>query len=351
MKLAAQLAFALALGLVSVTGSAQNDSTSAAAKIAAKIVGPDGTEKDTCSNCHARENDAWTHMHHFSTFKERHRTPEAEKILAAMDIKSMKRSDTCLNCHYTSVLAGDEVRPKWGVSCESCHGAARDWLTIHSKIGGVESAKALEWGEGKKKETPEQRAARLKPAIAKGMITSDMVYQIATNCFGCHTVPNEKLVNVGGHKAGSDFDLVIWSQGEVRHNFVSSPGAPDNPTNRPASKEELRKLYAMGALVDLEVSLRNLAGAKDKGGKFQMSMVERVKRARAKAVPVVDAAGDAALSAAFKAIPATVTADTVVSAAMADALGAAARSIQDRASSLAALDAKIPTEAKGTPFK
>lgn len=350
MKSAAPM-IALALAAFAVAVGAQDDSTAAAAKVAAKIVGADGTEKDTCSNCHARENEAWMHTHHFSTFKERHRTPEAEKVLAAMGIKSMKRSDTCLTCHYTSVLADNDVRPKWGVSCESCHGAARDWITVHSKIGGVESAKTLEWGEGRKKETPDQRAARLKPAIARGMITSDMIYDIARNCFGCHTVPNEKLVNVGGHKAGSDFDLVGWSQGEVRHNFVDSPGAPDNPSNRPATKEDLRRLYAVGALVDLEVSLRNLAGAKEKGGKFQTAMVERVNRARAKAAPVVEAAGDAALSAAFKAIPATVQADSPVTGAMADTLGAAARSIQDKAAGFAALDAKIPTEVKGTVYE
>lgn len=344
------LLLSLLLVLASAPAIAADDSTAEAAKVAAKIVGPDGTGTDTCSDCHARETEAWMHTHHFSTFKERHRTPEAEKILAAMGIKSMKRSDTCLTCHYTSVMSGDNVRPKWGVSCESCHGPARDWIAVHSKIGGAESAKALEWGEGKK-ETPEQRSARLKAASAKGMIGSEMVYEIATNCFGCHTVPNEKLVNVGGHKSGSDFDLVKWSQGEIRHNFVSSPGAPDNPTNRPASKEELRRLYAVGALVDLEVSLRNLAGTKEKGGKFQTAMIERVNRARAKASPVVTAAGDAALSAAFSAIPESVVADTVVTTKMADSLAAATRAIQHKAKGYSALDAKIPTDAKGTVYK
>ncbi|MGA8277967.1 MAG: multiheme c-type cytochrome [Rhodanobacteraceae bacterium] len=352
MKFAAPLALALtlALNLFATATHAQDDSTAAAAKIAAKIVGPTGTDKDTCSNCHDLETKAWTHTHHFSSFKELHRTPEAKKILAAMGIKSMKRSDTCLNCHYTSVIKHDKVRPTWGVSCESCHGAARDWLNIHNKVGGVASAKAVKWGEGRKKETPAQLKARLGPAIAKGMITSDMIYGIATNCFSCHTVPNEKLVNVGGHKAGSDFDLVSWSQGEIRHNFSTSAGAPDNPTNRPATKEELRRLYAVGALVDLEVSLRNLASVKDKGGKFQTAMVERVNHARDKAAPVVAAAGDAKLTAAFKAIPAKVTADSKVTSAMADALGKAAKGVQGKAGGLAALDGKIPTKMKGTAF-
>ena len=100
----------------------------------------------------------------------------------------------------------------------------------------------MAWGEGKS-ESPADREKRLSAAAAKGMIHSEMTYDIAKNCFGCHTVPNEKLVNVGQHKAGSDFDLVSWAGGEVRHNYASSPGAPDSPTNREFSAEERRLLY------------------------------------------------------------------------------------------------------------
>ena len=51
------------------------------------------------------------------------------------------------------------------------------------------------------------------------------VYLLAQSCYRCHTVPDERLVNVGGHHAGSlDFELVSWSQGTVRHNFVRTDG-------------------------------------------------------------------------------------------------------------------------------
>jgi Cytochrome c554 and c-prime len=326
---------------------ADEDSITIASAKAARTLGPDGTDKDTCASCHARETDAWKLTHHFTTFKERHRSKEAKDILAAMGIKSMKRSDVCLTCHYTSVMEGGDLRPKWGVSCESCHGPGKDWMDVHNKVGGVATAKTLKWGEGHK-EPPAERAKRLKAAEAKGMLSSGMVYEIASNCFGCHTVPNEKLVNVGGHKAGSDFDLVSWSQGEVRHNYVSSEGAPDHPTNRPATTEEKRKLYAVGALVDLEVSLRNLASAKDKSGKFEMAMVDRVNHARAKAEPVVKAAGDAALTAAFAAIPAKVDASTAIDPKLSANLGKATKGIVEKAAKFSALDPLIPKESKGT---
>lgn len=48
---------------------------------------------------------------------------------------------------------------------------------------------------------------------------------VAQSCLNCHTAPNEELVNKGGHNVGTlDFELVAWSQGKVRHNFVRSEG-------------------------------------------------------------------------------------------------------------------------------
>jgi hypothetical protein len=47
------------------------------------------------------------------------------------------------------------------------------------------------------------------------------VYKLAENCFQCHTIPNEKLVNTSGHAASSPIELVSWSQGEVRHHFLN----------------------------------------------------------------------------------------------------------------------------------
>jgi len=346
-RFAALLLLSGALLATSASLWAQDDDTSMAMARAEKTLGPEGTAQDTCSNCHTRETDAWKQSTHFRTFVERHRSEEAKKILAAMGIRSMKRSDACLGCHYTSVVESDRLRPKWGVSCESCHGPGRDWMDVHNKIGGDKAAKALEWGEGHN-ESAEAHRKRLAAAEAHGMISSGMTYGIASNCFGCHTVPDEKLVNVGGHKAGSDFDLVAWSQGEVRHNYVSSAGAPDNPSNRPASIEEKRRLYAIGALVDLEFSLRNLAAAKEPDGAFRKAMAERVVAARAKAGPVVKAVGDPVLSAAFDAIPEGIDATTAVKPELASKLGAATRGIVDKTNGLSTLDSLIPKDSKGS---
>ena len=315
--------------------------------ITAKIIGPE-TADNNCATCHALEVEAWKQTHHFVTFQNAHTTDEAKAILKNMGERSMKRSTECRQCHYTSVLKGDSIVASWGVSCESCHGPGKDWNDVHNKVGDQK----LAWGTGKN-QTPEQKMARLDPSATKGMIHSEMLYDIASNCFGCHTVPNETLVNKGQHKAGSDFDLVAWSQGEVRHNFASSAGAPDQPRNRAASPEQLRRLYVVGALVDLETSLRNLANVKEKGGAFHKAMIERVNAGRMKMDKIVAAADLPMIAAALKQVPSPVDASTPVDAAAADALGKAGRAFvtEHDGSKLAAIDPQIPTQYKGAPYK
>jgi hypothetical protein len=320
--------------------------------VAANIVGPDGANDNSCSKCHSLEYQAWQNTHHFSTFKERHRSPEAKAILEKMGFKSMKRQGECLQCHYTSIVDDGKLVPTWGVSCESCHGAAAEWVNIHNKPNGDPNAKALAWGTGKN-EPAAEKEARLKAAEAKGMISSKMIYDIATNCFGCHTVPDETLVNKGGHKAGSDFDLVAWSQGEVRHNFADSPGAPDHPTNRPATPEMLRRLYIVGAMVDLQFSLRNLAAVTQKGGDFDKAMIDRVNRIRAKVAAVLDKVQIPELADVLKLVPEKVDDTTAVPADLADKLADATKKFAatNDGKQLGAMDPLIPTKYMGTVFE
>ncbi len=312
------------------------------------IVGPDGGD-NSCNNCHANEYEAWIQTTHYATFATRHRTEEAKLIQTNMGVRSMKRGNVCSSCHYTMIASDTgSVRAKWGVSCESCHGAGKQWNDIHNKVGG--SGNTMAWGDGKS-ESPADHDKRLSAAVAKGIIHSDMIYEIAKNCFGCHTVPNEKLVNIGQHKAGSDFDLVSWAGGEVRHNYPSSAGAPDSPTNREFSPEERRRLYVIGSLVDLEVSLRNLANVEEKGGDFHKAMVQRVNRAREKVAAIQKAAPIDALGTALALVPVSVDETTAVSTSLADELGTATKSIAGKVAGLVALDSLIPSDSKGTARK
>jgi len=315
------------------------------------IVGPENSEDD-CASCHTLEHEAWQTTRHYATFKDRHRSPEAKKILANLGEKSMKRISECRQCHYTSIVKRDKLRAKWGVSCESCHGPARNWLNVHNRPAGNPSADALEWGQGKS-EAPSSRSARLTAAADHGMLHPARLYDIAANCYGCHTVPNEHLVNVGKHHSGKAFDLVARSQGEVRHNFVSSDGAPDHPTNRPASAAELRRMYITGALVDLEYSIRNLSRAEEPKGDFYHAMLSRVNAAQEKLANILKAVKLPAVRAAVEQLPRPVVRASQVNQAVADRIQQAAKTFVATfdGSTLGAVDGLLPKKTVGQPYQ
>ena len=120
------------------------------------------------------------------------------------------------------------------------------------------------------------------------MIRPSSLYRLAKNCYSCHVVPQEDLVNKGGHPAGSAFELVSWSQGEVRHNTWHSKGKE----NVPASAARKRMLYLVGLGVELETGIRAVSRATVRK-RYAFEMAKRVDRARkqlaaaAKAAPNV----------------------------------------------------------------
>lgn len=244
----------------------------------AKVKGP-----DECGECHKEEIKVWKTTHHSETFNKMARTNEAKEIAKKMDIRRIKSESECLNCHFTSVPKGDKITPIAGVSCESCHTPAKEWMDIHNDYGGKNVKR-----EGETAAHKQERLAKIKKL---GMIGHNDIYALASNCFQCHTVPNEKLVNVGGHEAGSKFELVSWSQGEVRHNFMRSSSGKENVESDQPRK---RVFYVVGRGVDLEYSLRGMAAATT-AGKYADKMAERVKAAvaelekinKTKAIPEV----------------------------------------------------------------
>lgn len=225
-----------------------------------------GSQK--CIECHDHAGEAWKHTHHFNTYNELHSRPKAAEIAKNMNIRRIKRADTCTQCHYTVMTVDDKPKSVSGISCESCHGAARDWIDIHNDFGGP--------GVQRNQETEDHRKLRLEKTEKAGMIRPDQLYRLAENCYQCHTVPNEQLVNVGGHKAGSNFELVRWLSGEVRHNFSISDSAREN---KDASIERKRMLYVIGQILDMEYGFRGVAKATKKDA-YAVSMAKRAIRAR-----------------------------------------------------------------------
>jgi hypothetical protein len=177
-----------------------------------------------------------------------------------------------------------------GVSCESCHGGARDWVNLHADYGGPTLNRATE--------SPEHRQQRVSASIAAGMNNPANLYLIARQCLDCHTAPDEKLVNVGGHTAGSpDFELVAWSQGIVRHNFVRS----DGKENAVSTPERLRVMFIVGLLADLEYSLRATAKATELAP-YGQAAATRAASAKRKLWEVQQRVNDERLARALEAV-------------------------------------------------
>ena len=184
------------------------------------------SEPNACAKCHEKEVQQWKQTPHFVTFESLHRKPEAKAITKRLGLSTVKRNDTCVKCHYTQQQKGSRVRVVSGISCESCHGASENWNPLHNDYGGANVTKEME--------SPEHRQQRIEASIAAGMNNPSNPYLIARQCLACHTTPDEKLVNVGGHTAGSpDFELVAWSQGMIRHNFLRTGGTSNGTASKP----------------------------------------------------------------------------------------------------------------------
>jgi hypothetical protein len=238
----------------------------------AKIVGP-----NACAECHKQEAEAWKGTHHFKTFREMPRRKEANEIAERMGVQRIRSESLCLTCHYTVQEKENKKQPIAGISCESCHSAGEDWIKVHSGFSG----------KTEKTETKAEAEARWKLADSKGMIRPSSLYRLAKNCYSCHVVPQEDLVNKGGHPAGSAFELVSWSQGEVRHNTWHSKGKE----NVPASAAHKRMLYLVGLGVELETGIRAVSRATARK-RYAFEMAKRVDRARKQLAAAAKAAPD-----------------------------------------------------------
>lgn len=255
------------LMIVTITGSFAATSRTVRPPAAAPADPSKVLGNESCVKCHAAEIDVWRRTPHAETFTTLHRKPDAHAIASKLGLQSVKHGGRCVDCHYTTqVDMAHHVQVISGVSCESCHGAARDWIDIHSDYGGPGITRATE--------SPQHRQFRIQSAVARGMRNPTNVFSVAQSCLRCHTTGDEELVNVGGHTAGSlDFEFVSWSQGTVRHNFLRT----DGHSNAAANPAQRRLMFVAGMVAELEASLRATAKATQKAT-FGITSAQRSAR-------------------------------------------------------------------------
>jgi hypothetical protein len=301
------------------------------------VVGP-----TACAKCHKVETEIWQHTHHFASFREMPRADKAQDIAQKMGVQRIREAGIiCANCHFTSAPQNGQLEPIAGVSCESCHGPGNGYIKIHSNFSGKK----------KETETAAERAERWQKSEAAGMIRPNMIYKIAKNCYSCHIVPQEKLVNVGGHAAGSPFEMVSWTQGEIRHNTWYSEGK----SNAVAPINIQRKMYLVGAAVELSVSLRAVGNA-TQNANYAVTMAHRAQAA-AQRLAAINNALHLPETGAMMAAAATAHLNLNNGPqldAVADKIDAAAAAFDKKydGSQLGAIDSMIPGPQyyKGTPY-
>jgi hypothetical protein len=181
--------------------------------------------------------------------------PQRKRIPAHQD-------DRCLACHTNGLRLFDLERMPHlreerfgGTGCESCHGAARDWLGPHTRPG-----------QGRRKLALEEKK-RL------GMVPTADLVQLAKTCVDCHVgaPPNSAL---GLPERDVNHDLI--ASGHPRLNFEFSSYFANVPRHwklLETQPDQSAKAWVLGQAVTAQAALRLLqyraAGqeAKDEKGK------------------------------------------------------------------------------------
>lgn len=257
-----RIVLSVAVLAVSTVASAQEDPHGLS-----KIV---GIKAGQCSKCHPGEVAQWEKSTHAMS-AERLNNPNAKKYAAALGIADadIATNSSCANCHTTQQKVDGKVASLGGISCEKCHGGAKDWLEPHwTYFDGIKFSDLATLRTDRRKETADHRKTRMESVEAAGMIRPANIHKLAKNCMDCHVIGDDKLI-AAGHKAASSFELVSWSNGEVRHNFFmdkdTNAAAPtswaDNHHSNAAERDRVK--FVVGTMAQAEAALRRRATAKN----------------------------------------------------------------------------------------
>jgi len=124
-------------------------------------------------------------------------TARSKQIAEALDIKDPTADTRCTSCHaplhdVPENLRGEFFKASEGVSCESCHGPAENWLRSHTRHDYT-------------------RADR----TASGLRDLQNLYVRANTCVACHQVVSQPLLKAGHPEL--IFELDGQSVAEPKH--------------------------------------------------------------------------------------------------------------------------------------
>ena len=98
---------------------------------------------EQCVKCHSQQITVLKQHPHFAAERPLHRRPQAIAMAKKLGFRSVKRAESCVRCHYTPQQKSDRVKAVSGISCESCHGPASQWILGHNDYGGPNVTKTI----------------------------------------------------------------------------------------------------------------------------------------------------------------------------------------------------------------
>lgn len=218
------LSFALATAVIAAPlGANAEDESGAKAKYM-------GTGSCSSSNCHgsvaprAGGNILFTE---YVTWERHDKHAQAYKVLGNaqsqtiakhLGLKSAEEAPLCLSCHSTGApksRQGEKYQQEDGVTCESCHGAAENWLSTHTANGATH-----------------------KENVEHGMVDLVRVDVRTKHCLTCHHGTDDKTVDhrlIGAGHPRLAFELDTFENIEPRHWELDADYAKRKFDYRPSS--------------------------------------------------------------------------------------------------------------------
>ncbi len=167
-------------------------------------------------------------------------SPAGKRIAANLGLKDASAAPECLTCH-TDYVAADQRGQKFdvttGVSCEACHGGARNWLGPH--VSGNTHAEN----------------------VAAGLYPLEQPQARAKLCLGCHLGNTEKPVDhrlMGAGHPPLEFELDNYSntQSDPPHFVV------DKDYRQRKTYTSDARIWAIGQLSASDFFLDGLLGSR-----------------------------------------------------------------------------------------
>jgi hypothetical protein len=231
-----RLTFALALSILA-TGVCAADLE----KETPKYTGPGSCASPSCHGSVSSKSDTSVWQNEYSTWvvKDKHAqaysvlsNPVAVRMAKILGLQSADTAPKCMACHALDVPADQRARTfdaSDGVSCESCHGPASNWLGPHTTKG---------W-------THEQ-------SVAAGMRDLRDPVRRDENCLACHLGTREKFV---------DHEMIAAGHPDLYFESASFQAVMPRHWKLATDKDpwiEVREL-ATGQAVQLREELRKVA--------------------------------------------------------------------------------------------